>query len=773
MRAFLNLPVAWKLTISALLGTVLLAALVLLVRGETVQVAAQQRLLAQASDASQAKFRAASVVAGLPTHLRDIQLAQTSAAVNGALAALRAEAQQMVGHIRTAGEASPDAATRAALGAVGPAMAAFEGAASDIAAQRLRLIEARDSRLLRLGQDYDQAFEGVLGSLDFELAERSDADEARSRLLAFHNAVGEVRIGAQRYLATGDEAVLRRVRAASAQQRVHIRGFLGFRMSERMSADARRLAETADGIAAAANEVSDANTQISRLLTERAQPARVALDGALEQAGRAVAVVAEQGERRVLASVERTETNLLLFGGVIAALLLVSSWLVSRAIAGPLGRLSQVLTAIARGEAAMSVPHRGRSDEIGRIADAVETLRGTVSSAFAQQQMLEQMPVGVMMADPRNEFRVNFMNAETKKLLRSIEHLLPVKADGLMGQSIDIFHKRPEHQRAMLNDPSRLPHRTRIKLGGETLELFVAAIRDSAGNYVGPMLIWSMVTAQARLADTFETEVGGVVEAVASQADQLRGAAQSLTTTAETSGREAAVVAEEASRANSDVQAVAAAAEEMASSIAEITRRVAEAAQVANQAVTETRATDQTVRGLAESAGRIGDVVRLISDIAGQTNLLALNATIEAARAGEAGKGFAVVASEVKNLASQTAKATEEIGSQIAQMQQATTGAVDAIRGIGAVVERTSEIATAIAAAVEEQGSATQEIARSAAQVAAGTASVTRRIETLRSDAEANGGSAAALLEASGGMAQNAAALREKAGSFVAAVRSA
>jgi methyl-accepting chemotaxis protein len=376
-----------------------------------------------------------------------------------------------------------------------------------------------------------------------------------------------------------------------------------------------------------------------------------------------------------------------------------------------------------------------------------------------------------MMADPRNEFRLNFLNAETKRLLRSIEHLLPVKADGMLGQSIDIFHHRPEHQRLMLGDPSRLPHRTRIKLGDETLELFVAAIRDGAGAYVGPMVIWSVVTAQARLADTFENEVGGVVDAVVAQADQLRISAEALSVTASTSGQEAAGVAEEASRANADVQAVAAAAEEMASSIAEITRRVAEAATVANQAVAETRATDGTVRGLAESAGRIGDVVRLISDIAGQTNLLALNATIEAARAGEAGKGFAVVASEVKSLASQTAKATEEIGAQIAQMQQATNGAVQAIREIGTVVERTSEIATAIAAAVEEQGSATQEIARSAAQVAAGTASVTRRIETVRSGAEQTGSSAGELLGASASMAQNASALREKATTFAAAVR--
>ncbi|WP_157136290.1 methyl-accepting chemotaxis protein, partial [Teichococcus cervicalis] len=166
---------------------------------------------------------------------------------------------------------------------------------------------------------------------------------------------------------------------------------------------------------------------------------------------------------------------------------------------------------------------------------------------------------------------------------------------------------------------------------------------------------------------------------------------------------------------------VAAAAEQLAGSIAEINRRVSEGAQVAQRAVTAAGASDTTVAGLAAAADRIGDVVRLIADIAGQTNLLALNATIEAARAGEAGKGFAVVASEVKTLASQTARATEEIGAQIGAMRGATAEAVAAVRGIAEAVARMGEVTAAIAAAVEEQGAATREIARNAAAAAQGT----------------------------------------------------
>ncbi len=294
----------------------------------------------------------------------------------------------------------------------------------------------------------------------------------------------------------------------------------------------------------------------------------------------------------------------------------------------------------------------------------------------------------------------------------------------MVGQSIDIFHKDPGRIRALLADPANLPHKARIAMGEETLELNVSALRDAQGQYVGAMLAWQRVTEQARLADSFEGDIGAVVDSVATSAGQMQDAARTLTDAAAETGREAVTVSEAGMQANADVQAVAAAAEEMAASVEEITRRVAEAADVARRAVAEAKATDSTVRGLAEAASRIGDVVRLIGEIAGQTNLLALNATIEAARAGEAGKGFAVVASEVKSLAGQTAKATEEIGRQISEMQGATTQAVDAIRAIGTTVDRTSDIATAIAAAVEEQGATTREIARSAAQVADATATV-------------------------------------------------
>jgi methyl-accepting chemotaxis protein len=277
--------------------------------------------------------------------------------------------------------------------------------------------------------------------------------------------------------------------------------------------------------------------------------------------------------------------------------------------------------------------------------------------------------------------------------------------------------------------------------------------------------------AQVALAAEVERALGEVAAGLASSATELRASADALAGTAERTVEQATAAAAGAAQAGGNVQSVAAAAEQMAASVAEITRRVTEAAEVARKAAEEARATDDTVRSLAEGSQRIGEVVRLIADIAGQTNLLALNATIEAARAGDVGKGFAVVASEVKQLAAQTAKATEEIGGQIARMQSATTAAVEAIQGIGATVARSSEITTAIAGAVEEQGAVTQEIARNVAEAAKGAEAVSASVGRVRAGANETATAAGALREVGGEVARQGEVLRGELARVIAGLR--
>jgi methyl-accepting chemotaxis protein len=271
----------------------------------------------------------------------------------------------------------------------------------------------------------------------------------------------------------------------------------------------------------------------------------------------------------------------------------------------------------------------------------------------------------------------------------------------------------------------------------------------------------------------FDEAVSNLLGILASAATEMRSTAESMTGTAEEASRQSTAVAAASEQASTNVQTVAAAAEELSSSISEISRNVSESTNIAGRAVEEAARTNGTVKGLAQAAQKIGGVVQLISDIASQTNLLALNATIEAARAGEAGKGFAVVASEVKSLATQTAKATEEIAGQIQAMQGATSAAVGAIEGIGTTIAKISEIATTIASAVEEQGAATQEIARNVQQAAAGTAEVSSNIVGVTQAAGQTGAASAEVLATSGELAKQSELLRAEVGKFLDNIRAA
>ena len=275
------------------------------------------------------------------------------------------------------------------------------------------------------------------------------------------------------------------------------------------------------------------------------------------------------------------------------------------------------------------------------------------------------------------------------------------------------------------------------------------------------------------VAAAFERTVGGIVGRLATEATSMENTARAMTGSAGLASRQADAVGTSAEEASGSVQKVASAAEQLSGSIHGIGRQVAQSARIIGRAVEDARRTDDTVRALADGAAKIGEVVGLISTIATQTNLLALNATIEAARAGEAGRGFAVVASEVKALAAQTAKATEEIGTQIGYMQATTGEAVVAIRGIAATVGEVGEIATTIAVAVEEQGSATAEIARSVQQIARASQDVTATIAAVGQAAAETGTASGAVLEAAAGLTRQAEQLSGEVNSFVATVRAA
>ncbi len=306
-------------------------------------------------------------------------------------------------------------------------------------------------------------------------------------------------------------------------------------------------------------------------------------------------------------------------------------------------------------------------------------------------KILDEMPVNIMLAD-KDTLEITYVNKTSIKTLTGLEHLLPIKARNLKGTCIDIFHKNPAHQRALLADPKNLPWESNISLGDETLSLRVSRLDDSNGNYLAPLLTWNVISDQIKMANN----VAGVTDMVASAATELDASASTMASATE--------------ETTAQSSSVAAATEQLEATVAEISRQVHQSSEIARSAITEANRSNDSINKLSESAQKIGEVINLIQDIASQTNLLALNATIEAARAGEAGKGFAVVASEVKALANQTAKATEDIAHQVDEIQSSMGNSVDAIQSVTSTIEKMGAITAAVAAAVEEQGSSTREV---------------------------------------------------------------
>ncbi|CAN5530302.1 methyl-accepting chemotaxis protein [soil metagenome] len=335
-----------------------------------------------------------------------------------------------------------------------------------------------------------------------------------------------------------------------------------------------------------------------------------------------------------------------------------------------------------------------------------------------------------------------------------------------------------------------------IAAGNHTVEIPGAGRKDEIGSMAGAVAIFKdglietdrLRAEQERqrertqidrrdsmnaLAARFESGVGGVVDAVGSAAGELRTTAQSMAATAGEATRQTAAVAAASEEATQSAQAVAAAIEELNASISQISQQVNESAKVAGDAVNQANNTNSEVQSLDIAAQKIGDVVKLISEIAAQTNLLALNATIEAARAGDAGRGFAIVASEVKALATQTSKATEEISAQVSAIQNATKLSVDSIQGITSTIGRVSEIAGAIAAAVEEQGAATLEIARNVADAARGTGEVSENIAGVNAAARETGAAASRVVESAANLSRNGEDLKTQVDAFLREVRAA
>jgi methyl-accepting chemotaxis protein len=433
-------------------------------------------------------------------------------------------------------------------------------------------------------------------------------------------------------------------------------------------------------------------------------------------------------------------------------------------------------------EAILAASHAGRLEEAGRIALAaapeVEAIRQKLRGI---EQRVDELIRGMAQqaAAEMRQGRAWLASLAAGGILLAVGLALWIVLRRVTGPLTRLSRRADALAAGQLEEEtSETGRRDEVGAIARGLEALRAAARrarllEAEAATAGQEAEAARLRQRQELAVGIEAQLGAVLAGLAASAAALEGSIGTLSDQADRSVGRAGTAAQRAAEATSHVQSVAAAAEELASSVQEIGRQVTEAAQASQRAVAEAEAADGTIGGLSEATGRIGDVVRLIGDIAGQTNLLALNATIEAARAGEAGKGFAVVASEVKQLAGQTARATEEIGQQIAAIQGATTEAVQSIKGIAGMVAQLDQVAAAITAAVEQQGAATQEIARSVAQAAAGTTEVSATIAEVSAGAGETAGALQAMRRTTADVSRQGGTLRGALGTLLEGLRAA
>jgi methyl-accepting chemotaxis protein len=349
------------------------------------------------------------------------------------------------------------------------------------------------------------------------------------------------------------------------------------------------------------------------------------------------------------------------------------------------------------------------------------------------QQMVDKSPVNTLMATP--EGIMTYMNENSLTTLKTLQQFLPAPADRLVGESIDWFHKNPAHQRNIISDPKNLPYKAIIDVGPEKLDLLVSAVSDNNGNYLGPMVNWSVATTKLKLI----TDLSEASGQLAAASEELLSVANSMSANAEETSAQSNTASAASEQVSAGIQTVATNMEEMTASIREITKNTNDSSSKSNDAMNMAGEANTVIQKLGESSLDIGNVIKVITSIAQQTNLLALNATIEAARAGEAGKGFAVVANEVKELAKQTANATEDISRKIEAIQGDSQTAVTSIGSVSEAIAQVNGIAGNIASAMEEQAATTNEVARVVTESTQGVQQITENIQQVSQAAEQTG----------------------------------
>ena len=763
-----NFSVAAKLAVSAAWTIGLVVTLSALLRMDVVHLGAADDLAVSAM-AGEREVAAAMVAAvKLRVLSKAIPGEQTEQEIKQSLAHVASQSSLLQSHLQAAAAATATNA-EAALSKSVDASHVFTANLEKEAGLRRAVLEVRDGAFWNLHDELIVEIGQVRSDLVLEDLPSRDIDNLTAYLSEYQSSVDAIGYGTMSFLATGQAKFVRKTLDAVSVGQARMADIMAVQLTDYTKDELSRLEAKRIVFEGHAGRLLQSIATMDGHLSGDTERTYQSLIGALDDTAKQFAASVTSSYADAAAARSSLLSSNMSLSGAAVMLLVISNLLILHSVVRPTRALTRLMQAMARGDVEAPVLHRGRSDEIGAMMQALEMLRRSVRDAFLQSQMIGQLPIGVMTVDPAQGFGLAYVNPKAYSLLQASGELASASLASLIGRPVDFLQSRRMDE--IRNGADLLPSVERILIGRETFDLGISAVSNPDGASGSIMLTLTPRSAQVSLLNRFQGSIARIADGLSRSSVSVRDSAASMRSAAAEGEHKTTAVALATEQASRQMQSISSTVEQLVQSVNQTGAKIEVSFETATNAASQATLADGSVDRLGEAADRIGGIVRLIGEIAGRTKLLALNAAIEAARAGESGRGFAVVAIEVKALASQSAAAAEDVSKQVKAMQATSRQTMDVLKSVAAAIREMSDIASGILGQIGEQDSALHAIVAAVKEVAAGTRDVTADVGSVQRIVSQTGGKAHEVLGSTTALSQQAETLTVEALGFLEAIQ--